>query len=787
MSATRVTARTLRQRCWPVFLSPVELAVRVYRGEIACYMTLRVWPRNPCRLVALLLVMLCASGVPAHRLQAQASPSCDAADRVRGIGFVGSPLYEATTLAAAISTQSPSFFARVLRIGALPCSDSLGLQLDALRLAVLHRQAGWLQATVAVRTTPSADGVKILFAITPGEPTLMDTITIVGLPATEGRRPLDAGLKALVGERFDRVRLDTTITAVVTRLRDLGYARAVRPVLVPRVDTAAARVRVDLSFEPGLLTTVNAIRIDVQGIGPTPPTIDTADVRKLTSLHAGTRYRASDVLNAQRDLYRADVFRLVIIDTIPSGVPSPAGDSLIDLRIAVAEAKTRNARVGVGWATLECLRTQARFVDRRFLGVGRRLELTARASRIGVGAPADFAPGLCSRALRRDTLFTVLNHYLGATVSATRLFGSPLSPLTTVYTERRSEPYAYVREIGVGVLSEVTRTFSRRTAGTAGVQYENGKTKIDPAEACSRFGQCRKEEYDQSLFGRGVGVISGSLTHDRTNNALDPARGYRVRGELRAGQTFSRIDSSVTFYRTSAEGANYFRVFGGVIATRLQMARAFAPRARLVDGSPLIPQQERLFAGGQSTVRGFQQNLLGPLVYVVSQVDSVINGGVPVVQVDSAATLDRVVPRGGTALLVANLEYRRGFRWLAEQLQFAAFVDVGNIWEGGAEPFKFGNLRATPGLGLRIVTALGPFRVDVGYQPYEPRAGRALYLSKGVNGVGGSILCATPGNTVSIDPQNPGSIFDCPATYRPASARGVLSRLAFHFGLGQAF
>jgi len=160
---------------------------------------------------------------------------------------------------------------------------------------------------------------------------------------------------------------------------------------------------------------------------------------------------------------------------------------------------------------------------------------------------------------------------------------------------------------------------------------------------------------------------------------------------------------------------------------------------------------------------------------------------VPVVQVDSAATLDRVVPRGGTALLVANLEYRRGFRWLAEQLQFAAFVDVGNIWEGGAEPFKFGNLRATPGLGLRIVTALGPFRVDVGYQPYEPRAGRALYLSKGVNGVGGSILCATPGNTVSIDPQNPGSIFNCPATYRPASARGVLSRLAFHFGLGQAF
>ncbi len=138
-------------------------------------------------------------------------------------------------------------------------------------------------------------------------------------------------------------------------------------------------------------------------------------------------------------------------------------------------------------------------------------------------------------------------------------------------------------------------------------------------------------------------------------------------------------------------------------------------------------------------------------------------------------------------MTVANLEYRRPFRWLAEQLQFAAFVDVGNVWEGGSAAFKLSNLRATPGLGLRVVTGLGPFRVDVGYQPYDPRAGRALFISKGVGGSGGTILCASPGNKVSIDPQNPGSIFDCPETYRPPSARGVLSRLVFHFGLGQAF
>ena len=754
---------------------------------------MRTSTRGRTRALSLLLLAGTAVSVAARVADAQPAERCDESARVRTVRFAGSPLYSAAVLSTSISTRAPSSGARalrMLRIGALPCGDSLDLQLDALRLAVLHRQAGWLQAAVVVRSTVTASGSHILFDIAAGTPVLLDSLRVDGLPA-EPTGPLSYGaaLRALQGERFDRIRLDTTIAAIVARLRDAGYARAVRPTLTVRIDSAASRARVAVVFAPGRVTTIGAVTATVQGVGTSPAGIDSADVRRLTSLRVGARFRASDILAAQRDLYRADAFRLVLIDTFPAGgaASGPPSDSTIDLRIAVAESRARNARVGAGWATLECMRAQGRLVNRRFLGVGRRLELSARASRIGVGAPADFAPSLCSRTLRRDTLFTVLNHYIGATVSGTRLFGAPLSPLMSVYTERRSEPYAYVREIGIGTLGELSRQISPRTAATYGLQYENGRTTIDPAESCSRFGLCRKEEYDQSLFGRGVGIASSTLTHERTNNAADPSQGFRLRGEVRAGQTFSRLNASVRFYRASGEGSMYRRALGGVVAGRLQWARAFAPRAAIVDGSPLIPQQERLFAGGQNTVRGFQQNLLGPLVYVISQIDSVVNDGVPVVQARRNAAYDRAVPRGGTAVLVANLEYRRGFQWLAEQLQFAAFVDVGNVWEGGASPLKFGDLRATPGLGLRVITALGPFRVDVGYQPYEPRAGRALYLSKGVQGTGGTIQCASPGNTVSVDPSHPGSIFDCPETFRPVRGTGVLSRLVFHFGLGQAF
>jgi len=75
--------------------------------------------------------------------------------------------------------------------------------------------------------------------------------------------------------------------------------------------------------------------------------------------------------------------------------------------------------------------------------------------------------------------------------------------------------------------------------------------------------------------------------------------------------------------------------------------------------------------------------------------------------------------------------------------------------------------------------------MDVGYQPYEPRAGRALFFTSGDNtGTTGDILCASPRDLTDARASD---IFACPSSYRPPTARSVLSRLTFHFGLGQAF
>lgn len=735
-------------------------------------------------VVLLVVAQALAQAFTPARASAQRTTRCGDSERLRAVNFAGSPGFDDLTMAATIVTTEPGVWNRWFKLGSAPCLDSLEVRRDALRLAILHRQAGWFQASVAPAFDRRRDGVRVRFDIVPGAELIVDSLRIHGLPPQPAgaRRPFDAALVVLQGKRFDRARLDTSLTSTLTRLRNAGYARARLADSRIVIDSLLAKATVDLTIDPGRITTIGTVQVRIQPLTPNRPEVDSADVASLVGIDPGDRYRAQRLLEAQQTLYRSEAFRLVLLDTVTPAKGAP--DSVLDLRVSVAEAKTRSARVGLGWATQDCLRAQGRISDRGFLGVGRRVELSVRASKLGLGAPADFAPGLCSSALRRDTLSTKVNYYIGTTFTAARLFRRDIVPLVSVYSERRSEPFAYLRETEIGSLAELSQRVTQRTTVTTGFQYENGKTITDPAVSCTRFGLCRPEDVALSLFGRGIGIASVSATHDQSDDAANPSRGWRVRGEQRAGKTSSSFDK-FNFYRSTGEVSAYGRFFRGVIAARVQASGVFAPSASLVDGTPLIPQQERLFVGGQNSVRGYQQNLLGPVIYVVSAVHDTTdaNGNVGVV-VDSGARPVRQVPRGGTAMLVGNIEWRRSFRVVSEQAQFVAFLDAGTLWESRGQSFHFGDLRATPGLGMRIVTPLGPFRIDVGYRPYASLAGRALYFGPSGSTHAGDILCASPRTDPSIDYSDP---LTCPASYRPPESRSLLSRLVFHFGLGQAF
>lgn len=130
-----------------------------------------------------------------------------------------------------------------------------------------------------------------------------------------------------------------------------------------------------------------------------------------------------------------------------------------------------------------------------------------------------------------------------------------------------------------------------------------------------------------------------------------------------------------------------------VLATRIKFAYA-----EELTRKDYVPTFDRFYMGGASTMRGFEENSMGP--------------------VDEKGT-----PTGGKVMILGNVEYRRALFW---KFGYTIFVDAGNLWE----KMKYINLRdfkLASGLGIQFFTPVGPLRLDYGRQipiKESPKTGR---------------------------------------------------------------
>ena len=99
-----------------------------------------------------------------------------------------------------------------------------------------------------------------------------------------------------------------------------------------------------------------------------------------------------------------------------------------------------------------------------------------------------------------------------------------------------------------------------------------------------------------------------------------------------------------------------------------------------------LPLIERYFLGGRTTVRGFEQDTLGP-----KGQDN--------------------LPTGGNVFALVNSEFRIS---IGKGFGLVTFVDGGNVWRTSGDVTQ--DLRYTVGPGLRYKTPVGPVRIDYGHK-----------------------------------------------------------------------
>jgi outer membrane protein insertion porin family/translocation and assembly module TamA len=716
---------------------------------------------------------------------------------VMRLEFEGNHAFSDADLAKTIVT-TPSAWAR--RYLHLPftvrhCLDRNELPNDRARLVIFYRRRGYPKVTVDTVVKELAPGaVEVIFKINEGPPMILRSFVVSGLDSIPEGRQLTRDLSIHEGRRFDRFATDAAADTIRERLHNSGYPRADA---VNRfvVNDSTLSAWDTLFVSPGLKTRIGAINIEVVPLSGKQQQIPTKVVRRIMGLDSGQLYREDEIIDAQRAIYQTEAYQHVSI------TPDSNADSVVTLHVSLAEAAMHAARVGAGYGTLDCFRVTGEYTDYNFLNGARRLDINTRVSKIGIGRPLDNWSGLCPAA-KQDVFSNRLNYYAGATFRQPVFLGLRTVPTLTIYSQRVSEYNAYLRTTAVGGIASVVWRGVTRTPITATYSMDFGRTEAQPALFCAVFNQCEAAERDQLQRTQQLAVLSLAVTRDNSNSLLSPTRGSIIRLEARNSSPVIFSNRNLQFNKLVGDASRYINLgSGNVLAFRLRGGSVFGRNVASAAG--FIPPQERLYAGGPTTVRGFSQNELGSLIYIAkhfekfASTDTLGNPDIVVL----AATTDsgsykRVVPVGGNSLVVGNVELRLRSPFAPELLQWTLFTDAGEVWNRGTPQVSEVRLKVTPGIQVTAFSPVGPVRIAIGYNPYVRPRGPLYY--EGTEFLGAPLLCVSPNNffptVFGTDPTTnlPTATQDllgkpCPATYQPPVDNRFLKKLTFSFAIGQAF
>ena len=706
---------------------------------------------------------------------------------IKAVNFIGGEPYGKDTLLVMIETQ-PTHCSLLgfpiclpfLSVGRQTRTvDPSTVVRDAGRLTVFYRREGYVGTRVTPKVEPEAEGdedVAVTFIIRRGDPVILDTLRVEGLAGALDSAKVTRALPLQPGEMFDLDEFALSADHVLRELQSAGHAYSA----VLRsydADTLRDRASATITAIPGPIVRVDSIIVTgADELGRR------AAIRQL-GFQKGSILRLPTLTEAQRNLYSLEIVQLASVGIAPDSMQlSPDDSTTATIHVAIAEADEHQAEASAGFGSVECFRIDTDYVDRSFTGGGRRLAVNGSVSKIGLAGRTNAGLGgnVCSSAVADpvtiDTIGSTLDYRLAAEFTQP-YFLSPRNRLTAnLYSERLSEASIYQRQ-ATGARFAVTHRLAPRTTLIGSVDVEKGRTIASPLLFCSAFQICTPNDIDRMTDPRFRNTIGANYLQDFTDHPLDPTRGHIIRSAVAWAAPW--LSSDVTFVRWTGEGtiARIVRP-GWVFAGSLRLGNFFQSASLNPDRNDddFLPPEERFYAGGANSVRGFERNQMGAGVYVAEHSITLDDGViVPAERIiedrpdgqgkdttfkacEACATL---VPTGGTNVAIINAEIRFPSPIFRRQLRLAAFIDAGslttgNFWDLGGRDWK-----VTPGVGLRIITPVGPARVDMAYNPYSPITS-TLYVSNGTNLV-----------PVRTDFKKPDA--------------GFFGKLKFHVAIGQAF
>ena len=510
------------------------------------------------------------------------------------------------------------------------------------RLLDALRRLGFPSARIAGR---ELERKKLTIRVEPGPRQLVGNVDIAGFEGGERERLLTL----LPVRSGGPARLDLVSEGALRLERDLesrGYPDAsVGVAAQPSGESLDVLYKVD----PG--PKVQIAGIDFVGERWSRP----SRLERATGLRPGEPLSNAQVEEARARLLQTGVFSRVTAEVDRASEEATGGEARVTF--SLAERPRFRLGYGVRWQSGRGTVAVVDAVDSNFLGRGMTLGL------LGLYEPED----------RSGRLYLQTGTLLGTDVS-----------LETYLQARRTLPEEGFVEDGREVSLQFARPFGRRTTGRVYARYRT--THLFEEEPDPFF------PLDLEISRPYMGT---QLLQDARDDRIDPTRGYFASADLSGSGSFLGSDFDYARLFTQLQLHRSFALAGRAMtwaqSFRLGLARPFSGQELLRD--------ERFFAGGEFSVRGYDTESLGPEEVLGSLVR----------------------PLGGESLLVINQELRVRLPW---DLTGLLFLDAGQVWQESGD--LDWSLAKSLGLGLRARTPVGLLRFDAGF-PLDRREGDESY------------------------------------------------------------
>ncbi len=683
------------------------------------------------------------------------------------IRIQGTTQFNAEDIQSVLESQEANFLGFIPYFGfGRGYTSSEILEEDRTTIASLLRELGYRRNNVTVRqgVSPNGEDLIITFVATEGVPTRISEVQIEGNTSFSDAE-LEAKLPNLVGKNLSRARARNGVRELANYYSNSGYydAKVNYSIVELGTDAATGEELVKLVYtleNEGKKVFVN--RILINGNERT----DGDAILKAINLKSDQVLRSTDIFTSEQNLYATDAFDLVEIKPEPAGERAD-GNRLSDIIIDVKEKAPRLITYGGGFST--DFGANGFFDIRHFNLLGKLLQGGARirASQrqqlaqfdlinprfLKDGRNADgsirFAPLTLSAQYQRDS-------------TVTRFFRSTFDRGTGGIVQRVDADGNPIDEFGgnagdptinrLTLSAETSRTISRRYRSFLFARFRFEDVRLRNFESLlvkdllrpdskirtSGFGTnfVFDTRQDCSIKYTILDIIAKGDPGDPCRySATNPTRGIYLTADytvsvpaLGANVGFQKFQGSFYSFYTPKFLRNTTFAGRAILGLATVFSRSqTVSTAQFPDLEDSLPISERFFAGGSTTLRGFEFEQAGPRVVIVPQGTFRNSEGNPVFL--SPFT----IPFGGNALAIVNAEARIP---LTDSIRAVPFYDGGNVFRRVSDIFNppevapndvfRQNLRAvwshTVGLGFRIKTPIGgEFGVDYGYLLNPPQ------------------------------------------------------------------